>query len=210
MSAGELGEPFSTPEQQRHAAMLGIAIFLASEVLLFGGLFAAITFTRIAHPTRVVMASRELHVWIGALNTVVLMSSSLSAAIAVAAARRGRAGLTAGILVLTVLLGFAFLGIKAAEYVMEYREGMFPVPGGNGALAEPVKRLFMDLYLVATGLHAVHLSIGICLLLIVAARVWTRNLMLPQRAVMVEVPILYWHLVDVIWVFLYPALYLAR
>ncbi|MBE7185721.1 MAG: cytochrome c oxidase subunit 3 [Methylobacterium mesophilicum] len=210
VSRAELSEPFSTPEQQRGAAMLGIAIFLATEVLLFGGLFAAITFTRVAHPAAFVAASKELHVWIGALNTAVLLSSSLSAAVAAAAGKEGRAGPAAGMLALTVLLGLAFLGIKAAEYKLEYDAGMFPVPGGDGALSEPVKRLFMDLYLVATGLHAIHVTIGIVLLAVVAARIWTRNLMLPQRAVLVEVPVLYWHLVDVIWVFLYPALYLAR
>lgn len=203
-------EPYSEPEQQRGAALFGMAIFLATEILLFGGIFAAILYTRFAHPAAVVDASKELHLWIGAANTVVLLASSFAAAVAVAAAKGGRDKTTAGLLLLTALLGVAFLCLKAVEYGKEFSEGMLPVKGGDHALSNPVTRLFMDLYLVATSLHAVHVTIGICLLLWLSVRVGSRHIPLPSRAVLVEAPILYWHLVDVIWVFLYPALYLAR
>ena len=202
--------PYSTRAQQREAALFGMGIFLATEILLFGGLFAAILYTRFAHPAAFVDASKELHLWIGAANTLLLLSSSFTAAVAVAAAKAGRGKTAAGLLLLTALLGVAFLCLKAVEYGTEFSEGMLPVAGGDHALGDSVMRLFMDLYLVATSLHAVHVTIGIGLLLWLGFRVGACRVALPERAVLVEVPILYWHLVDVIWVFLYPALYLAR
>ena len=111
-------------------------------------------------------------------------------------------------LVAAALLGVAFLGIKAYEYASEYAEGLLPIAGGVTRFSTPVQHAFMDLYLVATGLHAVHLSIGIAMLLVVAARL--RGLVMPDRQILPATVGLYWHLVDVVWVFLYPVLYLAR
>ena len=204
-----LRPPFTDREQQHAADLMGAYVFLGSEVMLFGGLFAAIALARVQHPAETVAASRALHLWIGAANTALLLTSSLAVALAVAAARLGRRGPAIRALLAAAGLGPGFLALKAVEYRAEYREGLLPVPGGDAALVEPAHRLFMTLYLVATGLHAVHLGIGLLLVLGLALRL-RRGLPLPGCGVTVEVCGLYWHLVDLVWVFLYPVLYLAR
>jgi cytochrome c oxidase subunit 3 len=189
-------QPYSTATQQREAAVMGMYVFLGTEIMLFGGLFAVSLGLRLCHPREFVEASRHLHLWIGAANTAVLLTSSAAVALAVQAARAQQARAIRWLLLLAALLGAAFLAIKAYEYATEYREGL--LLGGAG-----VQRLFMDLYLVSTGLHAVHVTAGIVLLTTVAMAA-------PRRAVVVENAGLFWHLVDAIWVFLYPVLYLAR
>jgi cytochrome c oxidase subunit III len=205
-----LRPPYSEPRQQHEADLMGMYLFLGSEIMLFGGLFAAMALTRLHHPAEYVAASHQMHLWIGAANTLILLTSSLCAAFAVATARNGAASATAGWLIGTAGLGLGFLGFKLLEYTLEYRDGVLPVPGGDANLTKPVETLFMHLYLIATGLHAIHLSIGIALMAGLAVRARRRSLALPGRAVTVEIGCLYWHLVDVIWVFLYPVLYLAR
>jgi cytochrome c oxidase subunit 3 len=204
-----LREPFSDPRQQHAADLMGMYVFLGSEVMLFGGLFAVLGLLRLQHPAEYVAASRALHVWIGAGNTAILLTSSLTMALAVAAAREGARRAALRRLLATAALGAAFAALKAVEWTLEYREGLLPVPGGDGALAAPVERLFMHLYLVSTGLHAIHLSIGIAVVLGLRFRI-RRGLPLPGRAITVEATGLYWHLVDLVWVFLFPVLYLAR
>ncbi len=204
-----LHPPYSDPAQQHEADMMGMYLFIGSEIMLFGGLFAAMALTRLQHPAEYVAASKELHVWIGAANTLILLTSSLGAALAVACSRHGRRTATIGWLLATAALGLGFLVLKAVEYTLEYREGRLPVPGGGEALVKPVETLVAHLYLIATGLHAIHLTVGITLLCVLALRA-RRGLALPDRAITVELGGLYWHLVDVIWVFLYPVLYLAR
>lgn len=206
----ELHEPFHDAAQQRDADMLGMYVFLASEIMLFGGLFAVAFVLRLLHPHEVVAASKQLHVYIGAINTAILLTSSLCVALALPAARGGARRWAALLLGGAALLGVAFLGLKAFEYSLEYRDGLLPGVNDPGRFSGPVEHLFMDLYLVATGLHAIHVTIGIALLTGLAWRIRQGWLPLPQRAVVVEMSGLYWHLVDVIWVFLYPVLYLAR
>lgn len=210
MSASPVSEPYVTAHQQRQAALLGMYVFLASEVMLFGGLFAALLVMRILHPREVVEASRQLHVWIGAVNTAVLLTASLLVAMAAEAARSARA--RAAWLSFSGAAGLAvlFLLIKAYEYAKEYAEGVLPAFGEPTHFFGPTQKLFMDLYLVATALHAVHVTVGALLLGGVALGVRRAWLPLPRRAIVVENAGLYWHLVDVIWVFLYPVLYLAR
>jgi cytochrome c oxidase subunit 3 len=175
---------------------MGMFVFLGTETMLFGGLFAVALGLRLAHPREFIDASKQLHVWIGALNTAVLLTSSAVVALAVHAARARQPYATSVLLAVAAALGVAFLGIKAYEYATEYREGLLlPAMG--------MQRLFMDLYLVATGLHALHVAIGAGLLASVAA-------IAPRRTIVVENAGLFWHLVDAIWVFLYPVLYLAR
>jgi cytochrome c oxidase subunit 3 len=205
----ELREPYAEPRQQHAAGMMGIYIFLATEIMLFGGLLAVAYEIRILHGADYIVASKQLHVWIGAINTVLLLTSSLTVALAVHAARQGSIRAVLTCLGLAVLLGIAFLGIKAFEYSVEYREGLLPI-GDAGHFAGVVQHQFMDLYLIATGLHALHLLIGIGVLAGVGLQVARRWVPLPDRAVVVEVAGVYWHFVDVIWIFLYPALYLAR
>jgi cytochrome c oxidase subunit 3 len=204
-----LRPPFTDPRQQHAADLMGMYVFLGSEVMLFGGLFAVLALLRLQHPAEYVAASHALHVWIGAGNTAILLTSSLTMALAVAAAREGARRAAQRRLVATAILGAAFMALKAAEWTLEFREGLLPVPGGDAALTTPVERLFMHLYLIATGLHAIHLSIGIALVLDVGFRI-RRGLPLPGRAVTVEATGLYWHLVDLVWVFLFPVVYLAR
>ncbi|MGE0004285.1 MAG: cytochrome c oxidase subunit 3 [Parvibaculaceae bacterium] len=206
----ELRAPFHDTAQQHAADMMGMYVCLATEIMLFGGLFAVILVARALHPEEIVAASRQMHVYIGALNTAVLLTSSLAVALAVKSARAARRRRAAGLLAGAALLGVIFLLLKAWEYSKEYADGLLPGLSDPPQFSGPVEHLFMNLYLVATGLHAVHVTIGILLLIGLAVRLALGALVLPGRAVVVEACGLYWHLVDVIWVFLYPALYLAR
>jgi cytochrome c oxidase subunit 3 len=205
-----LTEPYSIAPQQRDAAVMGMYVFLGSEIMLFGGLFVVAWVLRFLHPHDVVEASKHLHLWIGGLNTAILLTSSACVALAVHAAKTGETRQTVLLLSLAALLGLAFLGIKAFEYTVEYAEGMLPGVGARTDFPTPAAQLFMDLYLISTALHAVHVGIGVLLLSGVAAAAGRQWLVLPHRATVVENSGLYWHLVDAIWVFLYPVLYLAR
>jgi cytochrome c oxidase subunit 3 len=205
-----VAEPYVTRPQQREAAVMGMYVFLGSEIMLFGGLFVVALSLRLLHPQDVVAASRHLHLSIGALNTLVLLTSSFCVALAVQMAHAARIQSTAWLLVAGAALGLIFLGIKAVEYRTEYGEGLLPFFSQPARFQSTAAKLFMDLYLVSTALHAVHVTVGILLLAGVAVRVGRRRLALPRRAIVVETTGLYWHLVDAIWVFLYAVLYLAR
>ncbi len=203
-------EPFSDPNQQHRAAMMGMYVFLGSEIMLFGGLFCVAAAMRLAHASEVIQASRALHFGIGGLNTAILLSSSLFVALGVEGAKAGLARSAGGWFIGAAGLGVAFLVVKAYEYHMEFLEGLLPLSGVQSRYETGIQHLFMDLYLVATGLHAIHLSIGVMLLLVLAFRSIRRTIELPQRAIVPMAAGLYWHLVDVIWIFLYPVFYLAR
>ena len=205
-----LKEPFQDAAQQREAGLLGMHLFLATEIMLFGGLFAAIFVYRVVYPEAVAQASGHLYMWLGGLNTAVLLTSSLFMALAVEAARRQRRRPAIRWLLLTAALGTVFLGVKGFEYFLEYREGLMPGVGPTFVFPDKAQELFLDLYFVSTGLHSIHLSIGIVMVVGLAFRIWGYHTRLPERAVTVEMFGLYWHLVDVVWVFLYPVLYLAR
>ncbi len=203
-------EPFSEAGQQHEADMLGMYLFLATEIMLFGGLFAAIAVVRTLHPEAFVDASRRTHFYLGGLNTIILLTSSAAVALAVVAARKGTARRAAVRLAAAALLGLGFLALKALEYARESAEHLLPLPGAPTRFSGPAEQLFMNPYLIATGLYAVHVAIGVMLLAGLALRIASGRFSLRERAVTVELCGLYWHLVDVIWVFLYPALYLAR
>lgn len=201
-------QPQALARQTPHdTAQLGMWIFLATELLFFGGLLMGYLHGRTHWPSGFAAASRHTDVVLGSVNTALLLSSSALVALAVAchghAPRRGWAPWLLGG---AAALGLAFLAIKGLEYRHEWQEGLFPGPGF--ALAhETGAELFFMLYFVTTGLHALHLAIGIVLVGSFAwgtARLapWT-----PQRRV--EVAGLYWHFVDVVWIFLYPLLYLV-
>lgn len=189
----------------RRTAALAMWAFLAGEVLMFGGLFMALAVCRWLNPDGWLASSAHLHLWLGTANTALLLTSSLTMALAVGAARRGRDRDTALLLGATAALGLAFLGVKGTEYWLEYRDGLLSFAAQPYALAAPGARLFFQLYLLATGLHALHLALG-CLggggLALLAA----------QRGAggtATEMMGLYWHFVDVVWVFLFPIFYLA-
>jgi cytochrome c oxidase subunit 3 len=204
----EVHEHFSTAEQQRDADFLGMWTFLATEAMLFGGLFMGITVYRIIHPEVVQEASHHLNMWLGGLNTAVLLTSSLTMALAVAAARDGRRGAVVFDLLLTAGLGVAFLGIKGLEYFLEYQEGLMPGVGPVFPMELPGAQLFFNTYFVATGLHAIHLTLGVMVVGMVMLGAGLGRLRLPDNHLTVEMVGLYWHFVDVVWVFLFPVLYL--
>lgn len=203
-----LAEPYQTGRQQQEAARLGMWLLLITEIMLFGGLFLGILVYRVLHGPAFAAASSHLDLWLGGLNTAVLLTSSLMMAFAVHAARQGEHRAAARWLLLTALLGLIFLGIKGYEYWKEYHEGLMPGVGPDFPMPEPAGQLFFNLYFAATGLHALHLTLGIGAVTVFAAVIARRLLHLPGRQNYVEGLGLYWHLVDVIWVFLYPVLYL--
>jgi len=209
---------FDDREQQDASTKLGMWTFLATEVMFFGGLITAYVVYRAISPHEFALASRHLKLWLGCINTVVLLTSSLAMAMAVRSAQLHQRREVIRFLLLTMVLGLCFLGIKAVEYYQEYRE--FLIPGLNFRLPEHdvptsdpsdlgAKRfeMFFVLYFFMTGLHALHLIIGIVLLGVMAYLVWRRWFSGGGEA-QIEVAGLYWHFVDVVWVFLYPLLYL--
>jgi cytochrome c oxidase subunit 3 len=200
-----LHEPFHEAARQREADRLGMLIFLASEVMLFGGIFAAAIGLRLENPAPYVEAAHHLKLWFGTANTAVLLTSSLFAALAVVAVRARRPRWAAWCFAATVALALVFLAIKGTEYWLEYKEGL--MPGTAPAHFEShFEQLFMNLYFISTGLHAVHVTIGIGLLTVTALSRRARN---DENAVLIGNVALYWHLVDIVWIFLYPTLYLA-
>jgi cytochrome c oxidase subunit 3 len=203
-------EPFATAQQKHHADRFGMVVFLASEIMLFGAIFAALTADRILHPGAAALASSKLDMWLGATNTAILLTSSLFVALGGVAAKAGKRSQVAIWFLLAALLGLAFLGVKAVEYHKDYVEGLMPNLGPISPLDGRPASLFIGLYWIATSLHAVHLLIGIGLVGGVGIKAARKTLAVPQHAMTVEVIGLYWHLVDIIWVFLFPLLYLAR
>jgi cytochrome c oxidase subunit 3 len=190
--------PFDSVAERRDSALLGIWAFLATEVLFFGPLFFGYVHGRLGAPQAFVSASHHMHVVLGTLNTAILMTSSLTMALAVQAAQAAKPRALRTLLIVTALLGLAFLGIKAYEYAAEWREASAAVGG---------EARFYFLYYATTGLHALHLSVGIAL---VAWLAWRAERFGPAWHTPVEVTGLYWHFVDVVWVFLYPMFYLLQ
>jgi cytochrome c oxidase subunit 3 len=201
-----LKHQYETLEQQHHADTLGMWVFLGTEVLFFGGLITAYVVYRSAYSTAFALASRTLDIVSGTVMTLVLLGSSLTMALAVHSAQLGRKKLVALFLVITILLGVAFLGIKFDEYHQKWVD--HHVPGRSFVWNGPGAReaeLFLYFYFALTGLHALHMIIGIGLmglLLILNATGRLRNHT-------VEISGLYWHFVDIVWIFLYPLLYLV-
>jgi cytochrome c oxidase subunit 3 len=206
-----LREQFDTAEQQKDASTLGMWIFLITEVMFFGGMFLAYTIYRSAYPEAFGPASSSLNVFIGAANTVVLLCSSLTMVLAVRAAQLGRKQGIVLFLILTLLLGGVFLGVKAFEWHEKYVEHHIPGPTFHmdGVPIQGHAQIFFSLYFAMTGLHALHMVVGAGLLLylIVQARkgVYTAAYNTP-----VDLIGLYWHFVDIIWIFLFPLLYLIN
>jgi cytochrome c oxidase subunit III len=205
-----LAHHFDTYEQQREAASLGMWVFLVTEVLFFGALFVAYTVYRWLYPDVFTAGSLRLDVTLGTINTAVLLTSSLTMALGVRSAQTGRGKLCAALLVATVVLGGVFLGIKYEEYHHKWTEHL--IPGAKFHLAgvdRPMAQLFFCLYFGMTGLHALHMVIGIVLLLGVAVAAYL-GWFGPRNYNFVEGLGLYWHFVDIVWIFLFPLLYLVN
>ena len=199
---------FDDVEQQHQASWLGMWVFLATEVMFFGGMFAGYFVYRHWYMQAFASASNHLDLRLGAINTAVLICSSFTMALAVYSAETSRRKPLIAFLVLTIILGLAFLGIKFYEYHTKFEEHL--VPGSSfrfdASLARPAE-IFFSFYFAMTGMHAVHMIIGIGLLtaLIVQAR---RGRFSAFYHTPVELTGLYWHFVDIVWIFLFPLLYL--
>jgi cytochrome c oxidase subunit 3 len=212
-----LAHHFDDLAQQKEAGTLGMWAFLATEVMFFGGAFLTYSVYRWTYPDGFAAASRQENWLIGAINTAVLLCSSLTVVLAVHAAQTGRRQGIINYFLITIVLALAFIGVKLYEYSHLFHEGLFPgawaptahiranhlVPGlDRGA------RIFFSLYFGVTGLHASHMLVGIGLMLWV---IWRARRGEFSKAYYdpVEIVGLYWHFVDIVWIFLYPLLYLV-
>ncbi len=200
---------FEDLSRQAHAARLGMWIFLGTEVLFFSGLFALYAAYRTEHPHGFgVGVEHNTVVW-GSVNTGVLLVSSYTVALAVHELRRGKRTACALLLGATMFLGLCFLAVKTGEYMEHFREGIYP--GGVGTFyrehADAGTKMFFTLYFCMTGLHAVHVLVGTGVLAFLLTKVLRRQLG-PSAPHPLAIGAIYWHLVDIIWIFLWPLFYL--
>jgi cytochrome c oxidase subunit 3 len=203
-----LQEQFEEMPQQKEAATLGMWAFLATEVLFFAALFLSYIVYRHAYPHAFAEASRHTLVLYGTINTAILLTSSLAVALAVQAAREDNIKWLFRWLAITVLFGLAFLAVKGLEYREDIHEHLWPGPHFTAELPSQAQ-IFWILYWIMTGVHAVHVTAGVGLL---SAMAWltSRRKFSGAYHTPVEMAGLYWHFVDIIWVFLYPLLYLIH
>jgi cytochrome c oxidase subunit III len=204
---------FDNLEQQKESATFGMWLFLVTEVLFFGGLFLAYLVYRTRYSTAFVAGSHHLDVKLGVINTGVLIGSSLTMAMGVWAAQVNRRKATVVFLLLTIVLGGVFLGIKGVEYSHKFHDHLVPgphfttdqsvFPGVNLRHVE----IFYSLYFIMTGLHATHMVVGIGILAVLAFFAG-RGKYSSAYYNPVECTGLYWHFVDIVWIFLFPLLYL--
>jgi cytochrome c oxidase subunit 3 len=225
-----LRHQFENMEQQREAATLGMWVFLVTEIMFFGGMFLAYTLYRYKYPEAFAAASNHLDIRLGAINTVVLIFSSFTMAMAVFSTQVGKRRNSIVYLLVTMALGLTFLGIKAVEYRDKYRDNLIPgqlIAGHpfSPAIARPGEEagehklqlppgvpignieMFYWIYFAMTGMHALHMIIGIGLLTVITIMA-TRKRFGPEYHSPVEISGLYWHFVDIVWIFLFPLLYL--
>ena len=213
---------FADLRQQKAAASLGMWVFIAQEVLFFGGLFAAYAVYRHAYPEAFSLGSHHLSWRVGFANTLVLIASSLTMAMAVHAAAVGHRRRIVAFLFSTLLLGGVFLGVKVFEYAGKigpclgdgaHAGCLLPGPRFDAAALHgeaasgPQVQIFFSLYFAMTGLHALHMIVGVPIILVIAALAW-RGGYGPEYHTPVEMLGLYWHFVDIVWIFLFPLLYL--
>lgn len=203
-----LAHHFESLDKQAQAQRLGMWLFLATEILLFTVLFAAYGVYRYLYSHAFAEASRGLATWMGGVNTFVLVTSSLTVALGLDAAARGRPRRTAALFAASIGLGLVFMALKAVEYQHHFAAGELP---GRlytaGQIAGSGGSLFFTLYFLITGLHAFHVIVGMTVLAVVAAKAW-RGAYTAEHHTPVELAGLYWHLVDLIWIFVFPLVYL--
>jgi cytochrome c oxidase subunit 3 len=204
-----LAHHFENLEKQQHAARLGMWLFLATEVLLFAALFAAYGIYRFLFTAEFAAASRSLATWIGLVNTIVLVTSSFTVAMGLDRAGRGQGKGTLFFFALSVLLACVFLGFKYVEYSHHFHAGELPGRFYTAtSVALPGGPVFFTLYFLITGLHGIHVVVGMTVLAVIGLRAgrgaYTREYHVP-----VELAGLYWHLVDLIWIFVFPLIYLV-
>lgn len=200
---------FASLEVQNHAARLGMWLFLSTEILLFAGLFVCYAIYRFVFPEAFAEASRSLDLTLGTVNTVVLITSSLTAALAVHYAKEGKNNLVALMFVLTLAMAAAFLVIKGFEYSHKIHDGALPGKYYHyDKIQIPGVTIFYTVYFMATGLHAFHVTIGMAVLLWLTVKAMRQKNFGPNNYTAVELGSMYWHLVDLVWIFLFPMLYL--
>jgi cytochrome c oxidase subunit 3 len=210
-------EQYASLEQQQQTAAFGMWVFLATEVMFFGALFLSLGVYRTMYGEAFEKGSEKLNWMIGGINTVVLLVSSLMAVLAVHYARLGKRGPLMIFLALTALLGVAFLCLKGLEYYTDYVEYLIPGwrfndaawVGREGLRPDQVRevKLFLILYWIMTGLHGLHVIIGVGAMLMMLWYAWRRSFS-AEYYWPVDVTALYWHFVDIVWIFLLPMLYL--
>jgi cytochrome c oxidase subunit III len=199
---------FDDMEQQKSAATLGMWIFLVTEIMFFGGLFVGYTVYRWRYPGAFAAASHEVDLPHGTINTIVLIGSSLTMALAVYFAQTNARKALVLCLVATMVLGTGFLGIKALEYAHKFEHHLFPGPSFHFEAADPGQaQIFFIFYFVMTGMHALHMIVGLGLLAVLVAMAARRKFSAEYNSP-VEITGLYWHFVDIVWIFLFPLLYL--
>ena len=209
-AAAEPAIQFDTLARQHASARLGMWIFLGSELLLFAGLLALYAAYRFAYPIEFRAASAHANVVIGTTNTYVLLTSSLTMALALHATRHGRRARTVAFLAITIALGLTFDVLKGIEYAGHLADGLAPGHYYSfAALPAHGAVLYFTLYYALTALHALHVTGGMCVLAWLAWRA-RRGDFTPDSHIALELGGLYWHLVDLVWIFLWALLYLIR
>jgi cytochrome c oxidase subunit 3 len=236
----ELRHHFADEEQQRNAASMGMWWFLGTEIMFFGGMFCGYLVYRRVYFPEFAVASRSLSLPIGTFNTTVLICSSLTVAMSVRAAQLGKRSLQVKMLLLTLVFGLAFLGIKGKEWHDKYKEHHIPtfadynVISGEGSLIkgdnakflgieevqnDPAKlhereaeiqqrtKIFYSLYFALTGMHALHMVVGVGIFTVITFMAW-KGKFTPEYHTPLEIAGLYWHFVDIVWIYLFPLLYL--
>jgi cytochrome c oxidase subunit III len=211
----ELRHHFVNMGQQRQAASLGMWLFLSTEIMFFGGMFCAYLIYRRLYYTEFAAGSRSLDVTLGAINTAVLICSSLTVALGIRAAQMGKRKLLVILMLLTLVFGAAFLGIKGIEWYAKFQE--HHVPGTSfhfeqteldGKSINPQHiQLYFSLYFAMTGMHALHMIIGLGIFLYLTYYSW-KGRYTPEYYTPLENGGLYWHFVDIVWIYLFPLLYL--
>jgi cytochrome c oxidase subunit 3 len=206
----KLAAHFASLEVQKHAARLGMWLFLATEILLFAGLFACYAAYRFLFPEAWAASSRSLDLTMGTINTVVLITSSFTAAMAVHYAKEGKNKMVGHMNVLTLLMAMGFLVIKFFEYKHKFHIGTLP---GRYYFYEgiqlPGAPMYFSVYFASTALHALHVVIGMTVLAFATVRAYRVGDFNANNYTQVELGSMYWHLVDLVWIFLFPMLYLV-
>ena len=204
-----LEEQFDEPAQQREAATLGMWVFLSTEILFFGVLFAGYTVMRVLHPLGFAIASRQTDMLLGTVETAVLLTSSSLIALGVRAVKLNQWRTATWLMAGTASLGLAFLVMHGFEYYKEYTEHLIPgINFSRHGPQAPAVELFFFLYYCITGFHSLHVAVGVILIAVLAVRV-SHQVFGSQRYTTPELTALYWHLVDIVWIFVYPLIYLV-
>jgi cytochrome c oxidase subunit 3 len=199
---------FYSMEQQLEASILGMWVFLVTEIMFFGGMFMVYILYRVFYPEAWVLGSNHLDVTLGALNTAVLICSSLTMALAVRSAQVGSYMGQVVNLILTMVFGSVFLIVKYFEYAEKFEHHLVPGPHFDMSLPQAnQQQLFFSIYFMMTGIHAAHMVVGLVLMGVILVMALRRRFSASYYTP-VEVSGLYWHFVDIVWIFLFPLLYL--